>query len=378
LIEGLDYEFTMVLAPLKDGSVVAGTSGGGAFRLSPSQSVWNPSSRGLPPASAIRVMKTGRWLLAGTVGLRKSSDAGASWRHAGLTGKNVTALAVVSPTTSDTRASSNSGGLLVQRANRGAIPVVVGNNGLVEIIAGTARGELFWSHDTGATWERVSGPEPTHNGTIRALTLSGAANKQRIGVVVERRGFFISEDGHRWQDASATLGPAINLVVGSPHNDRILFAMTADRGVFRSLDVGATWTPCQGLPPDEIFTGMAELKNDDNVVFIASLDRAVYRSDDGGQRFGRVGRVAPPVVGGPKRLRWTAIAAYAGGGSEAILVVGSSLGAYLSDNGGRTWAELPAGVLGNTYTVNDLIVLDDGTVVMATRQGVFSRQLASL
>jgi hypothetical protein len=56
--------------------------------------------------------------------------------------------------------------------------------------------------------------------------------------------------------------------------------MTADRGVFRFLDGGATWAVCEGLPREKVFTGIALSENNQDVIFVASIDRVVYRNDD--------------------------------------------------------------------------------------------------
>jgi photosystem II stability/assembly factor-like uncharacterized protein len=378
--KGLAYKFCTVLAPLADGSVLLGTSGGGAYRRARGQSIWNPCSKGFPPADALRLGEAGGWLLAGTsVGLYRSPDGGASWRFSGLAGKGVSALAVAREAASaGPSASATGGGLFVRRSGRGsARPVALRDDRPLEVHAGTGRRELFVSHDSGATWEPLTPPSDGFHRMIRSITLSSGPPR-RIGVLVQDEGFFLSEDdGRSWSAAaSAPLGRAINLVVASVHDDRKLFALTVDRGVHYSEDGGTTWTKSEGIPADEVLLAIAEPAEDAQVVFAASLLRTVYRSADGGRTFTRIGGISLPPGRERTELRWTTLVARSRRGRPTTLVLGSSLGAHLSIDEAATWTTLPAGVLRNDYHVNDLYLTDDGaTLLMATREGLFARAL---
>ena len=376
--KGLDYRASMVLVPLTDGSVMVGTDGGGAYRRAAGQSAWNRSSGGFPPAVALSLEQAGGWLLAGTVGLLRSPDGGTSWRYTLARGQ-VFAIAVAPEWAKEGADSPTAkGGLFVSRAGFGSKPVSLRDDPPIETFVGTAQGELFWSRDSGATWEPLTPPADRYS-EIRSITLSSGTPRQ-IGVVLKDKGFFISDDGGQsWPtEPSDALGRYINLIVTSRHNDRRLFALTVDSGVFLSGDRGKTWTECEGLPSGEIFLAVAERDDDAEVVFAASVLRSVYRSADGGRTFRRIGSVDLPVDAEPSMLRWTTLAVRSNPGIPATLILGSSLGAYLSRDEGRTWQALPAGILKNDYYVNDLLLTDHDTrILMATNKGIFSQELGT-
>lgn len=212
---------------------------------------------------------------------------------------------------------------------------------------------------------------------IRSINLS-SGQLRRIGVLIEHEGFFVSDDdGQNWSaGASDILGTSIRLIVSSQHDYRRMLALTVDRGAFLSDDSGETWAQCAGLPYDDIFVTIAEPDDDADVVFAASLLRNVYRSSNGGRTFSRVGGVDLPTGTDPSKLCWTTLVVRSRPGAPATLVLGSSLGAYLSPNEGRTWESLPAGVLKNNYAVEDLLLSDYGTkILMATNEGLLLREL---
>lgn len=376
--KGLAYPWCMTLAPLADGSLIVGTSGGGAYRRAPGQSTWNPSSQGLPPAVAISLVEADGWVLAGSsVGLFKSPDGGDSWRFSGLAGQGIFAIALAPEANAAPPPPPPSGGLLVSRPGQGAPRAApLRDNGPSEIVVGTNRGKLFRSRDAGACWDPLPTPSRDDFRQIRSINIS-RGTPRRVGVVVEDQGYYLSDDdGRTWSaDASEPVGKAINLVVAAPRDDRNIFALTVDRGVFRSSDAGSTWARSDGLPAEEIVTAIEwPHRSDTGVVFAATIRGAVYRSGDGGRRFSRVGQVPQLAsASNPDKLRWAALGFLPGTESPARMILGSSIGAFLSPDGGKTWSPLPVGILMNNYSVNDLHIDLKGRVMMATDKGIFSR-----
>jgi photosystem II stability/assembly factor-like uncharacterized protein len=376
--KGLDYDCGMTLAPLTDGSIILGTRGGGAYRRAAGRSTWNPSSEGFPPAFALRLGQAGGWLLAGTIGLLRSPDGGTSWRYSGLVGEQVVEIAVAPESTGDDPHSlMEQGGLFVRRAGLGPPKLIVSrDDSPIEIVIGTDKGELFRSPDSGASWEPLATGFWRH-GNIRSITLS-SGTPRRIGVLVEPSGFFISDDGgQNWSaEASDFLGRRPIGLVASRHDDRKLFALTADRGAFLSDDGAATWTQCGGFPSDETFVAIAEPEDDAGVVFAASLLCSVYRSIDGGRKFSKIDCIDPPTDIDPGKVTSTTLVVRPRPDGPATFVLGSSLGAHLSQDEGRTWKPLLAGILKHNYWVNDLLLTDRGTrILMATNKGIFSQEL---
>ena len=379
---GLDYRYSMTLAPLADGSVILGTSGGGAYRRAAGQFTWNRSSWGFPPAVILHLEDAGGLLLAATVGLLSSRDGGASWRYLGLAGEQVYAIAVAHQQRIENVSSqATRSGLFVSRAALGSSkPITLKDDPAIEILIGTHEGQIFHSLDSGATWEALTLPNGIRHQRIRSTILS-RGTARRIGALIEHEGFFVSDDlGHSWSaEASNTLGKLINLIVTSRHDDRKLFALTLDRGVFLSGDAGTTWTQCEGFPSSEIFTAIAETEDGAAIVFSASVSGNVYKSADGGQTFSRIGGVDLPPYSDQHRPGWVALAVHSRTKATATIVLGCSVGAYLSSDEGGTWEPLTVGSLENNYRVNCLLFTENGTrILMSTDQGLVYRELTNL
>jgi photosystem II stability/assembly factor-like uncharacterized protein len=366
--EGLTYRFCMAASAIDDGSVVVGTSGGGAYRLAAGSSIWNPASQGFPPAAALRAFwDRGGLLLLTPIGVFRSVDDGDSWRLLGPPPEGLVSMATDAPG-QGSRAPAR-GGLHRSRAG-GPWRAAPSGDATRLLYVGTRTGSLFRSRDGGTSWDRVALPAAR---AVRAI-LVGAEGA--LGVVVEGAGFFRSaDDGQTWsKDPDSVLGPLVQDVIRSPRGDR-LFAKTVDRGLFWAPDDGGPWTRCAGIPEDEGLVVFAEPDDDSGLVFAATLAGSVFRSDDRGVTFGKVGDVPFPSVRKGQKLRWVALAAPTGGRAPATLVVGG-VGGYVSTDGGRRWRSLPIGRYLNGYRVNDVAVSDDGaTVAIATTVGLFTRTL---
>ena len=375
--EGLEYPWCMATTPTGDGSLIVGTSGGGAYRRAAGQSTWNPSNEGFPPALAIRLQHAGGWIFAGTsIGVWKSGDKGGSWRFCGLAGKPIFSIAVVSRSTARQPAGrSTRGGLFVSHTRGNSFdPFVHPGAQLLEVFAGTDQGRIYRSDDSGTTWDELTPPTDRSFRTIRSITVS-SGTPRRIGVLVEHDGFFLSDDdGKTWSaDSTRPLGTAINLVERSVHHGDTLFAMALDGAFFTSHDGGGSWRKAEGIPPDEILVAVAERRGDTGVVFTASVRRAVYRSGDGGRNFTRIGQVPLEPGEDTETLRWASLAVRSGPGESTMLLLGSSRGSYLSRDEGKTWSPLPAGIHKNAYAVNEILLFDDATCAMATSKGILLR-----
>ena len=276
------------------------------------------------------------------------------------------------------------GGLLVSHAGSGPPrPVALRDDFPIEVLIGTVKGKLFYSRDSGANWESLAPPEcGRYNSRIRSTVIS-SGTPSRIGVLVEDEGFFISNDlGQSWSsETSSALGKLISFIMKSRHDNRKLIALTRDRGVFLSDDGGTTWVRCEGFPPSEIFMAIAEPDHDATVVFAASVSCSVYRSADGGRTFNRVGGITLPTYEERKAHEeptedMATLVVCSSPGRPTALILGSSLGAYLSRDEGEIWEPLPAGILENNYHVNDLLLADsEARLLMATNKGLFYRQL---
>ena len=353
---GLDYAYAMT-ATTSDGTVVLGTSGGGAFRWTPGRQSWNPARAGLPAAGAGFLHDAGGGVLAaGSVTALISRDKGASWRFAGPD-TGVTAI-----TSAGILKSAAGNGLLRGHTDGGPpSPVAVAGAGGVELVVGTHCGQLLRSVDSGSTWTSLASPDNRHH-AIRSVLLH-PSRPDHIGVLVEHRGFFLSQDGGTtWPaDPQAVLGERVHLVTACRGTDQ-WFALT-DRGVLHSED-GSSWRESTGIPPGDDVTALTAT-DDPQTRYAATTDLAVYRSTDAGRTFDRLGGPSPP----DSRLddsQWTSLAVRTSLGGPSTLVLGSAAGIQLSQDEGVTWETFAEGI-----RVNDLLMLGS-TLLVAARDGIFT------
>jgi hypothetical protein len=189
---------------------------------------------------------------------------------------------------------------------------------------------IFRSLDRGDTWERISGDlttnDPATRGDIRYQTLFTISESPiKYGLIYagtdDGRLWVTKDGGKAWQEITAGLAPGkwMSRVVASAYKlGTVYLTQNGKRDddftpyVWRSTDYGKTWTSlAKGIPVGPV-----------NVI----------RED--------------PV-------------------NEAILYVGTDLGAYVTTDGGKTWAVL-GGNLPTAY-VHDLIIHPrDNIIVIAT------------
>jgi photosystem II stability/assembly factor-like uncharacterized protein len=170
----------------------------------------------------------------------------------------------------------------------------------------------------------------------------------------------------------------VNVIATSRHHGQHLLA--CGQGFYSSDDGGASWSPAELPPPEDHLSAIAELDDDPQVVFTASRARVLYRSNDRGRTFDRIGEVPLPDDARSDQLQWTTLATLPGTtGASPILLLGSSLGAHVSTDEGRSWKPLTAGRIGTDYKVSDFLFADDDSeLLMATNEGLFSRAIATV
>ncbi|HEY3004737.1 MAG TPA: hypothetical protein VGJ44_20485, partial [Kribbellaceae bacterium] len=234
-----------------------------------------------------------------------------------------------------------------------------------------ASGGIWKSTDAGQTfapaWPELStqamGAVATApDGTVYAGT--GEPNPGGGSVTYEGTGLYVSRDGgSSWKPSGLRESGAISAITIDPRDPRRMFVAAAgslyngggDRGVYRSLDAGRTWT--QVLAGANEFTGATEVMldpRDGNRMYAVLWDHrrkpnlrqyggvgsGVFRSTDGGTTWQRldslvasgpaVGRIGLGLAPGqPDRL----YAILSRGSTGA----GAFDGFYRSDDGGDTW-----------------------------------------
>ncbi|NPV09740.1 MAG: hypothetical protein HPY83_17495 [Anaerolineae bacterium] len=310
---------------LRDGTVLIGTESGGVFRTTDSGKTARPVNFGLLDLSVLALACAPGWperpiAFAGSLeGVFRSTNGGRAWRPSGddLDGVTVQALAVSPAFTRDGT-----------------------------VFAGTEEDGLYRSTDGGDSWVRVGAD--VLGDTVNALWIS--PNYRSSPVVLAGSaggGVYRSEDGgNSWVRTLETGGAALALA----GDGETVFAGFHGAGAYRSSDAGLTWEECREGLFANAFTHLSVTKG--GTLFVAGPDTGVYTSTDG--------------------TRWTAIPSLpnlAGLGSLAVwpryeerpllLAADVESGAYVSEDGGRSWDQTLE------EQVSALALEEDGEVAVA-------------
>jgi photosystem II stability/assembly factor-like uncharacterized protein len=212
----------------------------------------------------------------------------------------------------------------------GRIAAVAGHNegGKTTLFVGAASGGVWKSQDGGTTLKPVFDKQPVQS--IGAIAID-PSNPGTVWVGT----------GEAWMRNSVSIGD----------------------GIYKSTDGGDTWTN-MGLPASEHIVRILVSPKNSDVVYACvpgrlwsdSADRGVYRTGDGGKTWSQVLKGSNPSTGcsgltmdskNPdilfagmwdfRRKGWT----FRSGGDGPKASSGSSL--FRTDDGGKTWADLPAG-----------------------------------
>ena len=188
--------------------------------------------------------------MAGRTGILRSSDGGATWRHA-LVGE-VLAVAL-SPSFEED----------------GTLFIGTGQDGVIR------------SEDGGATWSGAN--SGLLDLSALALALSPRFTEDRTAFVGTASGLYRSRNGARsWREVNLGLDePAVQVLAVSPRfaEDRLVFAGTEAHGLLRSEDGGARFSEVPELGERGI--SAVTIAPDGRTVVVAAGSE-VLRSDDGG------------------------------------------------------------------------------------------------
>jgi photosystem II stability/assembly factor-like uncharacterized protein len=235
---------------------------------------------------------------------------------------------------------------------------------------GAVDGGVWKTDDAGRTWQPIFDDQPISS--IGALAVApsdprrmyvGTGEADMRSDITFGDGMYVSSDGGRsWRRSGLSDTRHIGWVEVDPHDARRVFVAAlghaygpnAERGVFRSLDGGATWQRVLFLNAD---TGAIDVKIDPGNPqhLLAALwqtrrppwniyqpsngpGSGLYESRDGGASWHRV------VAGLPRRGLGRMGIAFAPSRPQRIyLVVDAARGGlYRSDDGGRRWRRVNA------------------------------------
>ncbi|MEO7145423.1 MAG: glycoside hydrolase, partial [Bryobacteraceae bacterium] len=321
-----------------------GANNGGVWKSTDYGRVWQPIFDGQPTGSigALAVatsdpnvvyVGSGEGLqrpdLSVGDGIYKSTDAGKTWRHLGLTDAEQIPAILVDP----------------RDANRVFVAV------LGHPYGPNAERGVYRSTDGGETWRKILYKDEDTGAVALAFDPSDA--RKIYAVLWQARqgpwenaafsgpgsGLFVSADGgDTWRQLKNGLpGPAEGLgrigIGIAPDDPRRMYAMVEARngGLYRSDDAGENWrrmnseTRIYGRGAD--FACVAVDPRNKNVVWVANT--STYRSTDGGATF-------EAVKGAPGGDDYHAV--WMNSKNPEIVLLASDQGATLTVNGGDTWS----------------------------------------
>jgi hypothetical protein len=257
-------ETTSMNLPATSAAAQPQFGGGPAFRSSDAGGTWNIRSSGITRTSlfALAVAPGTSTIYAGADdelagGLFRSTDAGSSWTSAssGIADARIHALAVDPAATSTIYAGSRTLGVY-KSTNAGATwaPTALTNLFVTAltvdpaspstVYAGTDANGIYKSANGGTSWF------PINTGLITAAVRSIVVDPNASATVyaATSSGIYKSTNGGtNWAaSSSGLLDPNINSLVADPRTPNLLFAGSSSFGVFRSSNGGGLWLPSNG------------------------------------------------------------------------------------------------------------------------------------
>jgi photosystem II stability/assembly factor-like uncharacterized protein len=352
-----------------------GLDGAGVYAQTPDQSGWVSLAPAEPLAStgvlALAVSPDGQQLYAGTSGqgLFASQDSGRSWEGAypedyvanltlnpGQPGVAVASLREQLVRTQDGGQSWQT--LAAPWAREWVVSLLWSNNNT--LVAGTARGRLYQSLDSGDSWVGGKTALPPHG--VLDLAVAGTpalAGAERL-LVGSWLGLYSSPDrGQSWQ--------ALTPATGSPNVEALLAAggelfLGARTGLYR-------WEPEQRrwlLRPANLPSGIVSLAVDPQNVqhlYAGLVEDGLYHSKDGGlswQALPALSKGVPAIAIDPHQ-------------THNIFILAAWERVYESQNGGQNWGARWEG-LGEVLETMSLAVDPlESIVYVGTELGLYRR-----
>jgi len=265
-------------------------------------------------------------------GVYKSTDAGKTWHHLGLSDGRQIAAILVDPSDSKRLFVAVLGHPYGPNAERGVFRSLDGGE--------TWQKVLFKDEDTGAADLAFDPRDPRK---IYAVLWSARQGPWEYGNEYEAAGsgLFVSTDGGKnWRHLSKGLPAAeeglgrIGIAVAPSDGKRMYAVVEAGRGeggLFRSEDAGESW---KRVNSENRVCGrgsdFAEVKVDPkNPDIVYSGNTSTYRSTDGGRNF-------TAIKGAPGGDDYHRI--WINPENPRVILLGADQGATISVNGGETWS----------------------------------------
>lgn len=341
----LTQHFNCVVISSPEGTIYAGTGGGGVYKKEQNQLFWQSCNDGFFNESlsgeSLLVDNNNLIFLGTSYGLFKSLNGGSSWEKIL---KNYPASSILSLATAPKRSvnsscANSSGGLFISTdsGHSWQSPSEVFSD---LIYAGSTQGRIYRSTDGGSSWQLVGNLKGNE---VYSLAVS-AENINIVYAGVIGGGVYKSIDGgDSWNPINTGLD---NLEVTSlmlSKDSSLLYAASRHQ-VYRSRDQGKSWQNCtDGLPNEPIYS-MIQSHQVSNLIYVATNGGGVYKSVNGGDSW------IPKNNG---LLNLAVIALELSPENSSILYAGTRNGVFKSIDGGECWQTFSDG-LGQNQTINQL------------------------
>lgn len=303
---------------ISDGTLPGGANSIGAIAVAPSDSRVIYAGSG---ESDIRgTMITGE-------GMFKSTDAGKTWRYAGLRDTHTISAIAIDPHNPNIVYASSLGHVFKDNAERGVFKTVDGGK--------TWRKVLYVNAAAGAV-DLVM--DPKNPSVLYAAMWQAYRTPWKLSSGGPSSGLYKTSDGGaHWTNISHKSGFASGLlgkigVAVAASNPRVVYAIVQakDGGVFRSDDAGASWrrVNSEWKLRQRAFYYMALFVDPSNpqTVYAPNVD-ALWVSHDGARTFTAL---RPPH--GDNHIVWV------NPHNPRVLLEGNDGGATVSTDGGKTWS----------------------------------------
>ena len=317
----------MALHATPEGTLFAGTGGGGIFRSTDGGDTWVSASEGLrvPPARELPgilvLTQKGYTLYAGTSSnIFYSTDSGDSWQQLAHFQDEIVLISGIA---------------------------FIGDT----IYVGRYMEDgVFFSDDNGKSWTQIDsgltdrgGPRLITSGTTLFAQMWDHVFRLKAG---EKSWTQLTLNDPR---TKSTLEPDIRRFAVSGET---IYAATANGGLFRSTDMGNSWESIKSKSMQRSYDALAAVGN---TVFYIS-DGRVFRSTDTGNLW----TTFNTNLTNQSILSITVL-------SEKILYVGTSNGVFRSTDGGESWTKINTGII-NTHI--EELVFFGGALYTITSDGI--------
>ncbi|HET6400116.1 MAG TPA: T9SS type A sorting domain-containing protein [Candidatus Kapabacteria bacterium] len=260
--------------------VLAGTSGQGVFVTANFGSTWLPSNTGLTNSIVRALTASGSTLLAGTdAGVSISRDNGMNWSDARIDSGGFLMYCVLAKEpdmfagTKGLFRSTDSGATWMSAGLTNELVYSVASIGGY-LLASTDSG-IFRSTDSGMDWTSMNAVLDSN--TIGSFVVSGT------NVFASATyGIFLSRDSGRSWNFVSLLGPSVTTLIADGTN---LFAGTYNKGIYLSKDSGTNWVDSNnGIPllsTGTSFPSINAFARIDSDIFVGT-DSGVFLSTNDG------------------------------------------------------------------------------------------------